>query len=90
MKRFFLIGCLTLVGFSTALAREVAPPPREVKDKYEIPYRPTDTNHVLVRVNINGKGPFNFFIDTGALACIMTEALAQKVNAPGKDGKLTL
>lgn len=89
MKRFFLIGCLALVGFSTAVAREVAPPPREVKDKYEIPYRLTDTNHVLVRVKINGKGPFNFIIDTGAPAFIMTEALAKKVNAREKDGKLT-
>jgi membrane-associated protease RseP (regulator of RpoE activity) len=33
---------------------------------YQIPYRLTDTQHVLVRAKINGKGPFNFIIDTGA------------------------
>ncbi len=33
---------------------------------YHIPYRLTETGHVLVRVKINGKGPFNYIIDTGA------------------------
>ncbi len=33
---------------------------------YQVPYRLTNTNHVLVRVKINGKGPYNFILDTGA------------------------
>ncbi len=89
MKRFLLICCLTLVGFTSAQARETGPMPREVKDKYEIPYKLTDTNHILVRVKMNGKGPFNFIIDTGAPAFIMTEALAKKVDAKEKDGRVT-
>ncbi|MFO0965686.1 MAG: PDZ domain-containing protein [Gemmataceae bacterium] len=31
-----------------------------------VPYRLTETQHVLVRVKLNGKGPFNFIVDTGA------------------------
>jgi serine protease DegQ len=55
---------------------------------YEVPYRLTDTKHVLVRVKLNGKGPFNFIIDTGAPALILTEAAAKK--AGGKaDGNWT-
>lgn len=35
---------------------------------YSVPYRLTLTNHYLVRVKVNGKGPFNFLVDTGAPA----------------------
>ena len=45
--------------------------------KYDIPYRLTDTKHVMVRVKLNGKGPFNFILDTGAPALIMSEKVAK-------------
>lgn len=48
---------------------------------YEIPYKLTDSKHVMVRVKLNGKGPFNFILDTGAPALIMTEAVAKKTGA---------
>lgn len=35
-----------------------------------VPFRLTDTNHILIRLKINGKGPFNFIVDTGAPAMI--------------------
>src|SRR5579872_5891192 len=35
---------------------------------FEVPYRLTVPKHVLVRAKINGKGPFNFILDTGAPA----------------------
>ena len=40
----------------------------------------------MVRVKLNGKGPFNFLLDTGAPAMIMTEALAKKTGVKLKDG----
>ncbi len=46
--------------------------------KYEIPYRLTDTKHVLVRAKINGKGPFNLILDTGAPAVFITKPIAKK------------
>ena len=30
---------------------------------FHVPYRLTSTNHVLIRVKINGKGPYNFILD---------------------------
>jgi hypothetical protein len=54
---------------------------------YHVPYRLTDTNHVLVRAKINGKGPFNFIVDTGAPTLFVATAAAAKGGAkPGKDG----
>lgn len=47
--------------------------------KFEVPYRLTDTKHVHVRVKLNGKGPFNFILDTGAPAVFVSKAVAKKV-----------
>jgi hypothetical protein len=41
-------------------------PPNSGSLTFQVPYKLTDTEHVLVRAKINGKGPFNFIIDTGA------------------------
>ncbi len=42
-------------------------PPRDpqIGRSFRVPYHLTDTNHFLVRVRINGKGPFNFLVDSG-------------------------
>ncbi|HEV3167744.1 MAG TPA: aspartyl protease family protein [Isosphaeraceae bacterium] len=46
---------------------------------YQVPYRLTLTNHYLVRVRVNGKGPFNFLVDTGAPALYVSTEVAQKI-----------
>ena len=62
-------------------APELAPKPREATVAFEVPYKLTDSKHIMVRVKLNGKGPFNFILDTGAPALIMTEAVAKKAGA---------
>lgn len=85
--RYLLFPLLALgLAAGPGPAAETGPRPREVAPTYQIPFRLTDTKHVLVRVKINGKGPFNFIIDTGAPALIMPEALAKKVGGTAKDG----
>ena len=60
-----------------------AAPPDDV---YRIPYRLSDTKHIIVRVKINGKGPFSFILDTGSPAFIVSEAVAKKAGGlPVKD-----
>jgi hypothetical protein len=44
-----------------------------------IPYKLTDTNHILIRLKITGKGPFNFIVDTGAPVMILRVPAAQKL-----------
>jgi hypothetical protein len=46
--------------------------------KAEVPYRLTGTNHLMVRAKINGKGPFNLIVDTGAPAVFITKKVAKK------------
>ncbi|HEX4589824.1 MAG TPA: PDZ domain-containing protein [Gemmataceae bacterium] len=42
-----------------------------------VPYRLTKTQHVLIRAKINGKGPFNFIVDTGAPALFIGKKAAE-------------
>jgi len=54
---------------------------------YEVPYRLTDVKHVLIRAKINGKGPFNFILDTGAPALFVSTAVCKKLAIePDKKG----
>ncbi|MFM7152115.1 MAG: PDZ domain-containing protein [Gemmataceae bacterium] len=45
---------------------------------YQIPYRLTIPKHIVVRTKINGKGPFNLILDTGAPALILATKAAKK------------
>ena len=89
MRKFVsLVTSLTITVMATrypATARAEAGgrssgagPPRLGKS-YRVPYRLTDTNHFLVRVRINGKGPFNFLVDSGAPALYIATETAAKI-----------
>ena len=51
---------------------------------HRVPYRMSETLHLIVRAKLNGKGPFNFIVDTGAPAMFVTMATAKQASA-GKD-----
>lgn len=53
-----------------------------------VPFRLTDTQHTLVRVKINGKGPFNFVVDTGCPVFLIAEPVGEKLGI--KKGWTTL
>ena len=76
MRRRYAPALLCGLLFASG-ARAVEPEPKRT----DVPYRLTDTKHVLVRVKINGKGPFNLICDTGAPAVFITKAVAKKAGA---------
>jgi hypothetical protein len=89
MKYLLAAGAFAL-AFAPVGAAD--PPKKESKEPaktFEVPYKLTETKHVMVRVKLNGKGPFNFIIDTGAPALILTEAAAKKAGGTLKDGWTT-
>ena len=60
---------------------------KTAKATYYVPYRLTDTQHLLVRAKINGKGPFNFILDTGAPALFVVKSVGQQLGIePDKSG----
>jgi serine protease Do len=74
-RRLARLGWLLALS---ALAPDAARDPA-VGQSYQVPYRLTDTNHFLVRARVNGKGPFNFLVDTGAPALYISTETARKV-----------
>jgi hypothetical protein len=59
----------------------------QIGQSFRVPYRLTETNHFLVRVRINGKGPFNFLVDSGAPALYVATETAGKVGLKPAKGE---
>jgi hypothetical protein len=80
--RWLCAGLVLLgLGVPAACAKNNGP------KTYQVPYRLSGTNHVLVRAKINGKGPYNFILDTGAPALFVAESVAKKLGVKAdKDG----
>ncbi len=67
-------------AFALCLLLQPAPQtPETPPQSYRVPYRLTETQHLMVRAKINGKGPYNFLIDTGAPAIFLTPSVAKTV-----------
>ncbi len=91
-RRWTLV-CLSVLTLAACSRADDPPPeaerpaPKKNTTIYRVPYQLTTTKHVLVRVKMNGKGPFNFVLDTGAPALFIGTDVAKKVGVePGKGG----
>ncbi|HBI43444.1 MAG TPA: signal protein PDZ [Planctomycetales bacterium] len=76
MKSFW--PCAALAVLCLAPRARGDAPPKPVAKSYEVPYRLTAVKHIVVRAKINGKGPFNFILDTGAPALFIAPDAAKK------------
>ena len=95
MTRWWLLAILMACA-PAARADDTPTPPKAdrvekadkvkaAEEEYAVPYRLTDTKHVLVRVKLNGKGPFNLILDTGAPAVFITKKSAQRAGLDTDD-----
>ncbi len=57
--------CLVPLARTSGADAPALPKPHRAQE-FEVPYRLTIPKHILVRAKINGKGPYNFILDTGA------------------------
>jgi serine protease DegQ len=88
MRRGF-IGLLGLALLTPVLADNAKKDKgkRPVAAAIQVPFSLTETKHVVVRAKINGKGPYNFIVDTGAPALFVSTPVCKKLNIePDKDG----
>jgi serine protease DegQ len=94
MRRWWLclaLGTLWLAPAVSAGDKKPAAEPKRALKSYQVPFTLTDTQHVMVRAKINGKGPFNFIIDTGAPMLFVSIPVAKKIGIEGdKKGWTTL
>ncbi len=79
MKWRIALALAACLGLLPPLAARTDEKPKAAK--VEVPYRLTDTKHLMVRTKINGKGPFNLIVDTGAPAVFITKNVAKKAKA---------
>jgi hypothetical protein len=80
-----LLGLMAPAGRALAAAAPAkdAQQAKEGPKSYEIPYKTTIPKHIVVRVKINGKGPFNLILDTGAPLLFVSEAAGKKAGVKG-------
>jgi hypothetical protein len=81
MKRLWLLAATAALGLAPpGLRADEAPKaPKADLQPREVPYRLTVPKHVLVRAKINGKGPFNFILDTGAPALFVSTKVCKQL-----------
>lgn len=82
MNRAFLFAACAFAGLARLPAAE---PAKTTRKTYQVPYRLTDSVHVLLRAKIKGRGPFNFILDTGAPTLFVSKAAARKVGVQPDD-----
>src|SRR5262245_37083273 len=73
----WLFGLISLAIVSSPLRADDKP--------IAVPYKLLDTKHVMVRIKINGKGPFNLIMDTGAPAMFLATESAKKAGLKSDD-----
>jgi hypothetical protein len=56
---------------------------KDVGKSFAVPFNLTDSGHILVRAKINGKGPFNFIVDTGAPLVYVAVPVAKQIGISG-------
>lgn len=70
---------LALMGQPGGQLDQIKPIPVGSKSvSYRIPYRLSESKHIIVRAKVNGAGPFNFIMDTGAPTLFLSKDAAQK------------
>jgi serine protease DegQ len=86
---FLALWCLasSADGAAPIAVLQDAKDARDAKDAktFEIPYKFTAAKHIVVRAKINGKGPFNFVLDTGAPALFVAVPIGKKAKVKADD-----
>jgi serine protease DegQ len=80
-----LWSCAALAVFGLAPPGRAEEPAKTPPKSFQVPYRLTKPKHILVRAKINGKGPYNFIVDTGAPALFVAVPVARKLGIKADD-----
>lgn len=76
-------GVIVLMLFTGLVHADDAP--QKAAESYFVPFRVSDVKHVVIRVKVNGQGPFNFIVDTGAPAVYFGSEMAKKLGLTPKE-----
>jgi hypothetical protein len=76
MRSILYLLTILFIASTTAKAASATRPSTQ---PVAVPFKLTETNHILIRVKINGKGPYNFIMDTGAPAMFVRVPVGKKI-----------
>jgi hypothetical protein len=82
MTRWFLLAILLFVPALGQAGEKKKDPPKQgavAAKPAQVPFQLSKTHHTIVRVKINGKGPFNFVVDTGCPMMLISEPVGKKL-----------
>ena len=88
MQRIFILSLgLAAACVSGRTSADGAPAAEAKLPSWEVPYRLTRTDHVAVRVKINGSGPYNLVVDSGAPLLIVNTDVCAKAGVKADERK---
>ncbi len=88
MKRFLVFSfCALLFPLHVHAQDDVKKDPPK---KFVIPFELIKTQHMVVSVKVNGKGPYRLVFDTGAPDSLVSNKIAKEAGLVGKGGGLSL
>ncbi len=79
MLALALVGAASLAWADEPAAKKDVARTTKAAQPVIVPYRLTNTHHVMVRAKINGKGPFNFIVDTGCPVLIVSSEVGKRL-----------
>lgn len=77
-----IVAAIVLFPTAALLARFVFPRASRNEDKsISVPFELLDSNHILVKAKVNGKGPYNMIFDVGAPICLLSSKAGEESGA---------
>jgi Aspartyl protease/PDZ domain len=80
MNRRILVAVFVLVAFMPWARADDKP--------FKVPFDTLKTQHIVIMVKINGKGPYRLIFDTGAPTSLLSNKVAKEAGVMTKDDKI--
>ncbi len=89
MNRYFLLLCTGAILFPAWVHAQDAGK-KEPAKKIVVPFELIKTQHMVINVKINGKGPYRLIFDTGAPDSLVSNKISKEASLMPKGGGLPL
>ena len=87
MKRILTVGLILAFAVPIQVFAQGDTKKKDPPKKYVVPFELIKTQHMVVNVKVNGKGPYRLVFDTGAPDSLLSTKVAKEAELFGKDHK---
>src|SRR5262245_8607479 len=89
MNRFLIATSLILLVLPAQI-RAQDDKQKDTPKKFVVPFELIKTQHMVVSIKVNGKGPYRLVFDTGAPDSLVSNKVAKEAGLVGKGGGLPI